>query len=89
MYTYICHTAPQKVTSHVSNSEFLALIHSTPRIIVSEKQTQQKELDGFGKESSSNLPTLAINCPLCSKCHHMSAKCKSWLNAREDGEAQM
>ena len=60
MYTYICRMAPQKVTSHVSNSEFLALTHNTPRIIFSEKQKQQKELDGFGKESSSNLPTLAI-----------------------------
>jgi hypothetical protein len=34
--------APQKVTSHVSNSEFLALTHNTPRTIVSEKQKQQK-----------------------------------------------
>jgi hypothetical protein len=38
----------------------LALTHNTPRRIVSEKQKQQKELDGFGKESSSNLPTLEI-----------------------------
>jgi hypothetical protein len=39
----------------------LALTLNTPRIIVSEKQKQQKELDGFGKESNSNLPTLAID----------------------------
>jgi hypothetical protein len=54
MYIYIGCIAPQNVTSHVSNCEFLVLTHNISRMIISGQEGGGSKKRKTEKSSKSN-----------------------------------